>query len=431
LNQKKKRWDELVKRMATIRDEMLALAEKAEGPGLSAADERHWESLRTEFDELDGSQKDLARHMDVEKVKQLATDPRNLVSGAEGHRGGYTGTLSADTVALTRDQTIAEWLQRRGEYHPEDKELRLGKIVRGLVTGEWQGAEDEKRAMSEGTLTAGGHMVPTPLAARIIDRARSQTRVIQAGASTVPMDSQTLKVARQTGDPTVSWHTENAAISDSGLTFDAVTFTAQTPPCLTVLSRELIEDATGVDDAVENAIARAIALEFDRVALYGTGSAPQPRGIANTSGVTLTAHGGANGGSISNYDLFVDGFQVLRGANFEPTGVIVAPRTETSLAKLKDTTNQPLAAPEAVRAVPRYSTTQVPVNLTTGTSTDTSDAFVGQWDELMLGVRSNLEIQFLGERYADNGQVAFLAWFRGDVQLAHPAAFNVVRGLRP
>jgi hypothetical protein len=52
------------------------------------------------------------------------------------------------------------------------------------------------------------------------------------------------------------------------------------------------------------------------------------------------------------------------------------------------------------------------VNLTLGTSSDTSDAFVGQWDELMLGVRTNLEIQFLRERYADNAQVAFLAWFR-------------------
>jgi HK97 family phage major capsid protein len=417
--------------MTSIKDEMLALADKAENPGLSAAQERHWESLRAEFDELDGEQKTVARQLDVEKIKQLATDPRNLVPGAEGSRSHYSSTLRPDTAALTRDQNLTDWLHRRGDFDPYEGELRLGKILKGMVTGEWHGAEDEKRAMSEGTATAGGHMVPTPLAARIIDKARSQARVIQAGASTVPMTAQTLKIARQTGDPTVSWHTENAAISDSGLTFDAVTFTAQTLPCLTVLSRELIEDATGVDDAIENAIAKAIGLEFDRVALYGTGTPPQPRGVVSTSGVTLTNHGGANGGSISNHDFLLDAFQVLRGGNFEPNGVVSSPRTETSIAKLKDTTNQPLAAPDAVRAVARYATTQVPVNLTLGTSSDTSDAFVGQWDELMLGVRTNLEIEFLRERYADNGQVAFLAWFRGDVQLAHPAAFNVVRGLRP
>jgi HK97 family phage major capsid protein len=430
MNQKK-RWDELVRRMTSIKDEMLALADKAEGPGLSAADERRWESLRAEFDELDGKQKTVARELDVEKIKQLATDPRNLVPGSEGSRSYNSSTLRPDTAALTRDQSLTDWLHRRGDLDPYEDELRLGKIIKGLATGEWHGAEDEKRAMSEGTSTAGGHMVPTPLAARIIDKSRGQTRVIQAGASTVPMTAQTLKMARQTGDPTVSWHTENAAISDSGLTFDAVTFTAQTLPCLTVLSRELIEDATGVDDAIENAIAKAIALEWDRVALYGSGTPPQPRGIVNTSGVTTTNHGGANGAAVTSYAFLLDAFQVLRGGNFEPTGVITSPRTETSLAKLVDTTEQPLAAPEAVRSIARYTTTQVPVNLTLGTSTDTSDAFVGQWDELMLGVRTNLEIQFLRERYADNGQVAFLAWFRGDVQLAHPAAFNVVRGLRP
>ena len=42
----------------------------------------------------------------------------------------------------------------------------------GLATGYWDGAEAERRAMSEGTATAGGHLVPTPLAARVIDKAR-------------------------------------------------------------------------------------------------------------------------------------------------------------------------------------------------------------------------------------------------------------------
>ena len=44
---------------------------------------------------------------------------------------------------------------------------------------------------------------------------------------------------------------------------------------------------------------------------------------------------------------------------------------------------------------------------------------MGQWDELLFGIRTNLEIRFLRERYADNGRVAFLAWLRGNFQLAH------------
>ncbi len=50
---------------------------------------------------------------------------------------------------------------------------------------------------------------------------------------------------------------------------------------------------------------------------------------------------------------------------------------------------------------------------------------------LLLGIRTGLTIKFLGERFADFGQVAFLAHLRGDVQLTQPAAFNVVAGIRP
>lgn len=72
--------------------------------------------------------------------------------------------------------------------------------------------------------------------------------------------------------------------------------------------------------------------------------------------------------------------------------------------------------------VPRFSTNQVPTDITIGTSADTSDAFVADWRELMIGARVNFSIQFLREKFADSGQVAFLAWQRADVQLAREIA---------
>jgi hypothetical protein len=42
--------------------------------------------------------------------------------------------------------------------------------------------------------------VPAPLSARVIDLARNQTRVFQAGAVTVPMTSQTLAGERYLAD---------------------------------------------------------------------------------------------------------------------------------------------------------------------------------------------------------------------------------------
>jgi HK97 family phage major capsid protein len=46
----------------------------------------------------------------------------------------------------------------------------------------------------------------------------------------------------------------------------------------TAISRELIED-TDLSDLLANAYAKATAVAWDNVALLGTGTAPQPRGL--------------------------------------------------------------------------------------------------------------------------------------------------------
>jgi predicted phage gp36 major capsid-like protein len=95
---------------------------------------------------------------------------------------------------------------------------------------------------------------------------------------------------------------------------------------------------------------------------------------------------------------------VLRTANFEPTGIIHTPRGETTFAKLKEaTTNAYLQPPPQLASIPRYTTNQIPVNLTTGTSTDTSEIYVGQWNQMLVGVRTGFSVRFLEERFADTG----------------------------
>lgn len=92
-----------------------------------------------------------------------------------------------------------------------------------------------------------------------------------------------------------------------------------------------------------------------------------------------------------------------------------------SLGLLRDSTNQYVNPPAYLAGVPPLTTKQIPINNTVGTSTDTSEVYTADWTQLMLGMRTDLRIAFLRERYIDNGQYAFLAWMRCDVQLAQPA----------
>jgi HK97 family phage major capsid protein len=332
---------------------------------------------------------------------------------------------------LTREQSVHDWLQARGAFdgYQADQPLSFDRYLRGLATARWDGAEHE-RALAEATVGAGGALVPSPLSSRVIDLARNRTVVLRAGAQTVPMTSQTLALARLTGEGTPAWKTEGASITAADMTFDRTTFTARTLVRLIQISVELFEDA---DPSSEGIIARSfagqMAVELDRVALLGTGTPPEPRGVLNQSGVTATAHG-ANGTAITNYDWWLDAIGAVRAAGFEPNAHIQAPRSSTSLSKLKETSTLAYLAPPA-GLLPMLTTKSVPITLTTGTSTDTSYVFTADWSNLMIGIRTDFNLRFLGERYlADSLTYAFLAYLRADVQVAQPTAFVVDSGVR-
>jgi len=330
---------------------------------------------------------------------------------------------------LTREQSVYDYLAVRGRFDPAEQDLSFDKYLRGMATADWSGAEHE-RALAEATTGAGGALVPSPLSARVIDLARNRTVVFRAGAQTVPMTSQTLALARLTSEGTPAWKSENATITAADMVFDRVTFTARTLVRTILLSVELFEDADpSSEDVIARSFAGQMAVELDRVALLGTGTPPEPRGVLNQSSVTVTAHG-ANGTAITNYDWWLDAIGAVRAAGFEPNAHIQAPRSSTSLSKLKEaTTNAYLAPPSGL--LPMLTTKSVPITITTGTSTDTSYAFTADWSNLLVGIRTDFNLRFLGERYlADNLQYAFLAYLRADVQVAQPTAFNVDTGVR-
>jgi HK97 family phage major capsid protein len=368
------------------------------------------------------AEREAADAADAERDRQLAE-----VRAAATRR---PGPAAPHEPVLTREQSVHDWLAARGalEGHA-DEPLSLQRYLRGMATAKWDGA-DHERALAEATIGAGGALVPAPLSARVIDLARNQTRVFQAGAITVPMTSQTLALARLTGEGAPAWKTEGANITAADLTFDRVTFTARTLVRRVDLSVELFEDADpSSEDVIARSFAGQMAVELDRAALLGTGTAPEPRGVLNQSGVTLTAHG-ANGTAITNYDWWLDAIGAVRAAGFEPNAHIQAPRSSTSLSKLKEaTTNAYLAPPAGL--LPMLTTRSVPITITTGTSTDTSYVFTAQWDQLMVGIRTDFTLRFLGERFlADTLSYSFVAYLRADVQLAQPTAFVVDTGVR-
>ena len=95
-----------------------------------------------------------------------------------------------------------------------------------------------------------------------------------------------------------------------------------------------------------------------------------------------------------------------------------------------NTLYDPIRMPDAVSRYPWLQTNAIP-SFTRGTMANrATDVFAGDFSQVLIGQRLDLEIRVLTERYAENGQIGLLAYWRGDVQVARPAALACYRGLQ-
>lgn len=304
----------------------------------------------------------------------------------------------------------------------------VGGYIRALVTGNAAHLPEYWRAQSVGIGSAGGFTVPVDLSARLIDRARAASVVNQAGATTVPMDTAEMTLARLATGATTAWKSENAAATAGDLTFERVNLRARTLIAYIKSSVELAEDSPNYGDAVERELAQALAIELDRACMFGSGAANEPLGIANQTGIGTTAVGGA----LTRYTNVGTAVRDVKAANHDPDFLFLAPRTWGFFDALADTTNQPLRPPESWQSLRKFPTTSVPI--TQGAGSDTT-LIVGRGEEILVGVRSEIVIE--ASRQASDStdrafpqlQVFIRAYLRADVALAHPAAFHTLTGV--
>lgn len=395
----------------------------------------HAERRRDEVDaEIESLETRMAGDGGPSMTRDVAHPDRAARAGGDGFSRANRAN-SGRSAVLRPEERMADWKasQDRGGWlgAAEAAEVDMDRVLGAWIGGERGDLNEvETRVLAESVDAAGGFTVPEILGAGLIDRARKAAKVILAGATTVPVESDTHSIARLAGGVTGSWRAENAPITESDPTFERVTFKPKSHAVLTRLSRELAEDMIpSAFNGVTNELAQSIGLAVDFAALRGAGTGNIPQGIRFQPGVEILSLG-ANGAVPTNYDYLIDAVAGVQGDNFEPNAILYSARTAKTHAKMKDSTGQPLSRPPLVSDVQHIVTNQIDDNYTVGTSVDTSEVYCGLWSELLLGVRSNLRLEILRERFADNLQIGLIAHLRMDVQLAHPAAFTVVTGVR-
>lgn len=308
----------------------------------------------------------------------------------------------------------------------------LGRVLRGIVLGsradDANELAEERKALAINSDPLGGYNVQGALSSEWIDLLRSDMVLSKAGCRTISMDSNELRLAKIVSDPTVSWHAENGALTDSDVTFGAINLRSKTVACLVKLSLELSQDAGNIEQILQTTITRAMSAAIDQAGLVGvsTDASGAPGGVFGLAGRgTVTAIGAP-----TSWDYVVDGMYQLMLSNvpMERIGGLVAhPAVFKTMRKLKtgiSSDKTSLVAPPEVQALPKYFTTSAPLVSTT------ASAVIADWRDLLFGVRKDIQVRVLQEAFlGSNLQIGVLAYARVDFAATRAASFCTMEGI--
>ena len=417
-------------------DNLRNLVEARQGKTWTQEDTAKYDKGLREIDRIDAELDRVEKSLGIDNASQAALNPR----GAKANSAGAPGAKFVDAETGRPLMTL-----NKDTMHPQSSAMRsigaslpgvegdgtLADMLRG-VAGLKHGSEGVRNALSVGTDAAGGFTVPASVLRTVLAALSPASSLLQAGAQVLMLeeDARQYRVARVGTLPTAAWRAESGLIADSDPAFNAIDLTPRSLAVMFRISRELLADAPNIETILTDILARSLARELDRVGLRGTGTAPQPRGILNTAGIQAIT----NGASLATvrWQNLLSAYQAIATADAPlPTAVIAAPRTVVGFGALADTTNQPLLLPPLLQNMQMVTSSQIPVNLTVGTSTDCSEAYVADFSQFAFAMRESLSIQLLRERYADTGEIGFVAHVRVDTLPMYPQAFALITGIRP
>lgn len=340
----------------------------------------------------------------------------------------------------------------------DQKAFSIGKVIAAQVLARegvkdpWArvGGEFEKSVVEQATTKAldtgtagsgGGYVVPQEYVADVIEMLYAQATVIRAGATVLSgLKGSPVRIPKQLGSGTVYWVGQNATITAADASFGEVQMTPKTMAMRTQFSNLLnLASNPAAEQLIRADFARTAALELDRVALRGSGSSNQPLGVKGVSGISTYAIG-TNGGPLALDDLYsLQG--LLEDANVigEKVALITNPKALRKLKKQRiaqysgDTggtyalmptilTDESLSKALGVQCL---TTTQLPVNLTKGSSSDCTEVYYANWSDLLIGLWGDVEIlatNIGGNAWAQNAvEVRFI--LNVDLAVRHPESF--------
>jgi HK97 family phage major capsid protein len=397
-------------------------AEK-ENRNLSAEENEQFEKMAVEFEELKEREERATKlfMQDREVEKTLAT-PLEKRIGDDG-----------DAPA-----TYREYQEQRNGIARQDMPEFRNAFWHYMSTPTVADLDvEEHRALSKGTTTAGGFLVPTSMANDIIRSLRDMGAVASLCNEIRTDSGEALNLPANTVHGTASWTAESIGYTPSDETFANVSLGAYKSTAKIIVSEELVADSQfDLQGFLAVEFGERLGVLQNTAFVQGDGSG-KPTGIlasATTSNITtVTAAAGAGNTTTFVYSALVGGIFSLPRQYRRNAAFIVNDTSARNLYLMVDSQGRPLwsvnvaaGGPDTFLGYPIYTDPDVPTPAIGNIS-----VLFGDWKRAYTVRRSNgIGMQRQDELHSDNGQIGFRAYERVDgkvtlaaaaIALKHPA----------
>lgn len=284
-----------------------------------------------------------------------------------------------------------------------------------------------RNALQEGVDSEGGYLVPDEFE-RTLVQALCHENIVRDHAHVFTTNSGSHKIPVVSTKGTASWVEEEGIISEGDDVFGQQQIGAHKVGTIIKVSEELLNDsAFDLESYFASEFARRIGDKEEEAFFVGDG-VNKPLGI-------LADNGGAEVGLTSaastaiTADEIVDLFYSLKAPYRKNAIWVLNDSTVAAVRKLKASTGEYLWQPalhegghETLLGKKIYTSPFVP-ELKAGSKSVIFGNFKFYW----IGDRQGITFRRLNERYADTGQVGFLATKRLDGKLLLPEAIKVLQ----
>lgn len=385
------------------------------------------DDLQKIIDELDDLKAQLDE-LEEEDGNARGFDPMAAYGGnvraANGMRvvGSFGGvpTVGASNAALKRGETMASRCADKAS-----KNLDLGKYIRGIATGDWTNATEERSAMNTSAL---GAVIPSFLSAQIIDAARNVSLFGAAGVPVYPMEGNNLTIARVASDPVFKFKAEAAEGEEATFNLDSVELNSKTAYGYAYVSLEALHSAKNLTDILYRVFSQAIADAIDKGILYGQYNTSTssyetfaPAGIMNDENVNEII------ATNTGYNDFIRAIGKVKRANGMPSIMAINAATEEELNLFYDDNFNYQEAPEAIKTMQQIVTNQLAYD-----EDDGSDALIFDPNALIIGMQNNIVVRMItdSDECIKKGLVGFQIYAMLDGKAVRPKHICKVTGFK-